>query len=233
MLSGICIGTFEFPFLFKMKKIFLAVLLLAGIPAFTQQNASEALLKYLPAYDTTWNPQAKTELANKFDLIAKKWADNWAANYYAAYTKAQLSYLQPDTKAKDALIDEAETYANTAATQLGHESDEIYVLQAMIASARLGADPQNRWQKYGKVFDQNLDKAKALNPDNPRIYLLRGTSKFYTPKMFGGGKKAALPYFEKAAPLFEKEAKTDPEKPFWGWNTNQYMIGQVKGDDKE
>lgn len=229
---GIRIPNFE-PLFFSMKKILFALFFLAVTPVFAQQNAGEALLKYLPAYDTTWNLEAKTELANKFDLIARKWPDSWAANYYAAYAKAQLSYAQPDTKTKDALIDEAENYANTAATLIGREWDELYVLQASIASARLSADPQARWQKYGKMFDQNLDKAKAMNPENPRIYLLRGTSKLYTPKMFGGGKKAALPYFEKAAPLFAKEEKTNPEKPFWGWEANGFMLRQATGEDKE
>lgn len=218
-----------------MKKLLFALLLVTGTTAFAQKNASEAVMKYLPAFDTTWsNPQAKTDLANKFDLIAKKWPDSWVANYYAAYGKVQLSYMtEGDGKKADALLDEADAYVDAAAKGVGKEWDEIYVLRAQIANARMGVDPQNRWQKYGKVFETNLDKAKALNPENPRIYLLRGISKFYTPKMFGGGKKVAMPYFEKATALFAKEGKTDPEKPFWGAQTNDYFIKQATGEDKE
>ncbi len=216
-----------------MKKILLALLLLGSIPTFAQQSANEALMKYLPAYDTTWDMSAKTAMAAKFDLIAKKWPDSWAANYYGAYSKVQMSYAEKDPKTKDALLDEADAYADNAAKGVGKEWDELYVLRAQIANARMGVDPQNRWQKYGKIFDDNLDKARALNADNPRIYLLKGITKFYTPKMFGGGKKAAMPYFEKATPLFAKEAKTDPEKPFWGWNTNEWFIKQAGGEEKE
>lgn len=216
-----------------MKNILLAAALLLGAPAFAQKDAPSALTPTLAAFDTTWDASAKTALGNKFDLIAKKWPGEWTTNYYAAYSKVQLSYNEPDPKRKDALLDEADTYAAEAGKLLGKETDELYVLHALIANARMGVDPQNRWQKYGKTFEDNLDKAKELNPNNPRIYLLRGIAKFYTPKMFGGGKKTALPYFEKAAPLFDREPKTDVAKPYWGARTNGWFLNQAAGEDKD
>ena len=71
---------------------------------------------------------------------------------------------------------------------------------------------------------QNLEKAKELNPDNPRIYLQRGISKFYTPKMFGGGKKAAAPYFEKAQGLFAKEQHTDISQSLTGARARSLIL---------
>ena len=136
-----------------------------------------------------------------------------------------------------------------AAKELGPENSETFVLAAMIANGRLAVDGQARWQKYGAIFSENLGKAKALNADNPRIYYLKGTSLFYTPTMFGGGKAASIKYFEQAKALFEKESKASLLVPYWGNEMNEYYIaecakpGEVgapeeeeapkKGDDKK
>ena len=60
-----------------------------------------------------------------------------------------------------------------------------------------------------------------------------GISKFYMPKMFGGGAKAATPYFEKAQELFSKETRTAMNEPHWGQPANNYFLEQVKSGDKE
>ena len=51
--------------------------------------------------------------------------------------------------------------------------------------------------------------------------------------MFGGGKKAALPYLEKADELFAKEGTDDITRPYWGKRTNDYFLQLAKGEDKE
>jgi hypothetical protein len=213
------------------------ILLIAAI-AFTylQTNAqemNEPLKKTFLAFDTTMDYATKVEQSNKLNMIAKKWNDEWASHYYNAYSKAQLSYMEKEEKKREAYLDEAEKELDEAISILGKENDETYVLAAMISNARMAIDPRNRWQKYGKIYEENLTKAKEINAENPRIYYLQGTSKFFTPKMFGGGKKAALPYFEKAAPLFAQESDADMKDPFWGRRANDYFILQCKGEDKD
>ncbi|XZF13031.1 hypothetical protein ACTHGU_14690 [Chitinophagaceae bacterium MMS25-I14] len=207
-----------------------AVMMTAGAMA---QNFTDVLQKNFIAFDTTWNQEKKIEAGNKLGLIAKKFDKEWLAPYYAAYAKVNVSYNETDGAKKDALLDEAQTYIDQAVSILGKDNDETYVVKAMIANARIGVEPQKRWQKYGSVFNENLDKAKELNADNPRIYVLRGISKFYTPKMFGGGKKAAMPYFEKANTLFAKRTDMDITKPYWGKQMNEHFIGLAKGEDKD
>lgn len=208
-----------------------AAMLLTG-SAFAQ-NFTDVLQKNFTAFDTTQDQQKKLEASNKLNLIAKKFDKEWLSSYYAAYAKVGLTYNETDVVKKDAWLDEAEAFINESVAVLGKDNDETHVLKAMIANARIGVDPKNRWQKYGKVFDENLDKAKELNPDNPRIYLMRGISKFFTPKMFGGGKKAAMPYFEKTEALFVANPAMDISKPYWGRQTNSWFMSQAKGEDKE
>ena len=215
------------------KALLIAAAIIGTATAQAQQDFKPVLTTTFTAFDTTWtDQQAKADLGNKLILIAKKWPNEWSTNYYAAYSRIQLSYNDKlDAAKRDAYLDEADNYRDEALKLLGGKpTDEMYVMAAQIANARMSIDGKARWQKYGKVFEENLESAKKLNPDNPRIYLLRGISKFFTPKMFGGGAKAATPYFEKAQGLFAKEAKDDITKPYWGNGTNEYFIGMAKKD---
>lgn len=198
-----------------------------------QTDFKPALEKTFIAFDTTMDMSKKVEQSNKLDLIAKKWPDAWETHYYNAYAKALLSYMEEKEAKKDAYLDEAEKELETAKEQLKTENSETHVLEAVIANARLAVNPMSRWQKYGKLFDEHLSKAKELNVNNPRVYLVTGRSKFYTPKAFGGGKKNALPYFEKAQALYKDEKGGDISQPFWGKGETEYYIKQCNGDDKE
>lgn len=190
----------------------------------------------LSAYFQAKETADKLNQSNRLVLIAKKFNDQWSASYYAALSKILLNYDEKDGTKKDAYLDEAEDLLNNAAS-LSNKDDknqqsEIYALKAMIANARIGVSPQKRYKEYGKVFEQNLELAKTNNADNPRIYFLKGTSVFYTPKFFGGGKKNAVTYFEKAAGLFAKEKHDDIMVPSWGSEVNVDYIKQCQGEDK-
>jgi hypothetical protein len=216
-----------------MKKIiFIAAMAITTIGAYAQ-DMNTVLDKTFSVFDTTWNPTTQIELGNKLSLIAKKWDTSWVAHYYVAYSKITLSYQEKDNAKKDAYLDEADKEREDAVSLLKKENDETYVLAAMIANARMGVDPMQRWMKYGPIFKQNLESAQELNPDNPRMYYIQGTSKFFTPKAYGGGKKAALPYFEKAEILFAKDAGKDITMPHWGKHNNEYFLNKCKEEDKE
>ncbi|MEO6833496.1 MAG: hypothetical protein ABI378_13005 [Chitinophagaceae bacterium] len=216
------------------KTILLVATLVVGFAARAQADYNDILQKTFTQFDTTYVDQAaKVSAGNRLVLIAKKFSNDWAPQYYAAYSRAQLSYFEKDEAKRDAYLDEADAYLADAVHLLGKETDETHVVTAILANARMAVKPGERYQKYGKIFDEQLEAAKALNPDNPRIYLERGISKFYMPKMFGGGAKAATPYFEKAKELFSKEAKTAMTEPHWGQTANNYFLEQVKSGDKE
>jgi hypothetical protein len=195
------------------------------------QDYKPVLEKTFLAFDTSSNPEIKVEQNNKLSLIAKKWNAEWVPHYYAAFSKTIMSYIEKDAAKRDAYLDEADKEREDAVSYLGKESDETFVLAAMIANARLSVEPQTRWMKYGKVFSENLEKAKALNPDNPRMYYLQGISKLYTPKAFGGGKKNAQPYFEKAQGLFAKQTTGDVTKPYWGKEKNEKYLAECMKEE--
>ena len=185
------------------------------------------------AFDTTQSPEGKVTLSNKLSLVAKKWPNEWATHFYAGLSKVYVAYDVKDEAKHDAILDEAEKERDEAVSILGKENDETIVFSALIANARLAANPMQRWQKYGKIFTDKLKEASEKNPENPRIYYLKAVSTMFTPKAFGGGKKAAMPYFERAAGYYAKESSADITKIYWGKNWNAYFLEQCKIEDKE
>jgi len=216
-----------------MRKITLLFVSLFTIIAANAQDYKEVLVKTFYAYDTAKTDEIKVMNCNKLGLIAKKYKDEWAPHYYASFAKAVLSYSEKDATKRDAYLDDADKELQAAVDILKKDNDETYVLAALIANARLSVDGSTRWMKYGPIFSKNLDAAKEINPNNPRIYYLQGVSKMYTPKAFGGGKKVAMPYFEKAAGLFADQTDGDITKPTWGKRINNYYLEECKKEDKE
>jgi hypothetical protein len=211
-----------------MKTSFAVVPILLLAIGSSAQTFKEALTQAYNQFEKTDSLPNKLDASNKLDLIAARWNDQWTAHYYVAYAKVVLSYLLNDEKQRDAIIDKAELSLTRTNELLGKTNDELLVMEAYIANARLAVKSGSRWKKYGAIFDEKLEEAKKINPDNPRIYLLKGQSLFYTPKAFGGGVKKALPQFEKAASLFEAETKNSIDKPSWGQRANSYYINECK-----
>ncbi|MDP4224096.1 MAG: hypothetical protein Q8868_12365 [Bacteroidota bacterium] len=203
-----------------------AVLLISGFPLFVEAQTLEESLKntYLQMDSAKTLPDMM-RVSAQFDMIADKWNNEWSSNYSAALVKAIISFMEPDNKRKDLLLDEADRYLEKVKS-LGSKDDETWVLAALITNARIAVDGQNRGMQYGGVFNQYIEKARSINPDNPRIYYLKGSSLFYQPEMFGGGKEKAKPYLEKARELFGKEAKGITFKPRWGEKQNQDLLDQ-------
>lgn len=204
----------------------LGLFLFFAIPvSLKAQTMEESLSKTLMNMDSVQNLSGMMKVSGQFDMIAAKWENEWSTNYYAAYAKIIASFIVQDSKKKDLLLDESDKYFEKVKA-IDSQNDETWVLAALITNARISVDGQNRGMQYGGIFNQYLDKAEKINPDNPRIYYLKGTSLFYTPEMYGGGKAIAKPYFEKAKELFAKENKSSVLKPVWGEKQNLDFLKQ-------
>ncbi|SDL35089.1 hypothetical protein SAMN04487898_117142 [Pedobacter sp. ok626] len=189
------------------------------------QNMETSLNMAYKELQSATKVSTMVEASNKFSMIAFKWPKEWATNYYAAYANAYTAIKEPDIKRKDQFLDQAENYLNIL-NSLGSPNDESLVLTAYVGFSRFLVDPANRWKKYLDVMNANLEKAKKINPDNPRIYYLQGIPLFNRPVLYGGGKKKAKPYFEKAQLLFaKKQNSTSILSPYWGEKDNQdYLL---------
>jgi len=209
----------------RLVKTLMLFLFFAAPVCLKAQTMEESLSKTLMKMDSVQNLSQLMSVSAQFDMIAAKWENDWSCNYYAAYAKVIASFIVQDNKKKDLFLDEADKYLEKTKA-IDSQNDETWVLAALITNARISVDGQNRGMQYGGIFNQNLSKAEKINPENPRIYYLRGTSLFYTPEMYGGGKAKAKPLLEKAKELFDKETKTSVLKPHWGEKENLDYLKQ-------
>ena len=118
----------------------------------------------------------------------------------------------------NALCDKAEAIEKNA---------EIYGLRYMSATQQALLDPQTRSQTYGRQATDYLQEGMKLDPGNPRLYYLQGQNTFGTPEPFGGGKKKAKPWFEKAVALY-KTYQVKPLYPHWGQKSSEDMLAKCQ-----
>jgi hypothetical protein len=217
-----------------MKKIILTLMVAVLMTtAFAQsEKYTKTMKEKVAAVDTTWDATKLKDLSASFERIADAEKSQWLPYYYAALTQINAALMsavngQPSAAAIDPLADKAEQMINKAEA-LSKDNSEIFIVKKMIATARLMADPMNRYMQYGPVAQQALETAKKLNPENPRIYLLEGQDKFYTPEQFGGSKTEAKKLFEEALKKFDAFKPASEIDPVWGKSSVQYFMSQMK-----
>lgn len=81
--------------------------------------------------------------------------------------------------------------------------------------------------------DKAIGKAKELEPNNPRNFLIAGWSAYFTPKIFGGSREKAKKYFEQAIACFDSFKVTDPLLPDWGHDEAYVWLGMAHMKDEE
>lgn len=213
-----------------MKKTIFMLLLsffTAGVFAQSEKyiKAMEALV---PAVDTTRSMESLTDLANSFERIANAEKTQWLPYYYAALCNINMAntyFLMNQPDKIDPIMDKAEPMLNKA-EELEKNNPEIFCLKKMFNSGKMMADPMNRFMTYGPAATEALEMAKGLNPENPRVYLLEGIDKFYTPEQWGGSKTEGKKLFEEAIKKFETFKPASSIHPSWGLGQAKYFMTQ-------
>ena len=218
-----------------MKKIFLFTVLAGSFFVTSAQSPrfESTMETNIQALDTTRSVEGLVTLANNFERIAEAEKNQWLPYYYAAYAQVVTGFMMgmPGNPAgadkTDPLADKAESLLNQAQT-LTSENSELYIVRKMVATLRFTADPMNRYQTYGPLAAEALEKARSLDPENPRVYLLEGQDKFYTPEQFGGSKTEAKKLFEQTIQKFESFKPQSKLHPNWGLVQAKYFYDLCK-----
>lgn len=217
-----------------MKKLLFSLTLVIG--CYTAAVAqSEKYLKAMQdkivAVDSTRNPQGLQGLSAAFERIGDAEKTQWLPYYYAALAQVNAGYMQGMgnlTPAKvDPIADKAEALLNKAEA-LEKNNSEIFVIKKMIASLRMMGDPMSRFMTYGPQAAAALQTARTLNPENPRIFLLEGQDKFFTPEQYGGSKTEAKKLLEESLKRYASFKPASSLAPVWGKTTVEYFLSQIK-----
>ncbi len=213
-----------------MKKsiIFIALFYCSLVFAFAQEDPYLTMMQQsIAQLDKNASVADFQVSANQFERAATVKTEEWLPNYWAAYCYAMMSYMAENIDTKDQYADQAEKFfKKIEASQ--QENDEVWVMKAYIAQAKLAADPMSRWQSQGGIFQSALEKAKKLNTQNPRIYLLRGQNLLNTPESFGGGKASACPLFLQADEKFSNFKPVSSIHPDWGRGYMEDILKECK-----
>ena len=213
-----------------MKKgliILVASLMTATVFA-QSEKYTKAMEALVPAVDTTHSMEGLADLANSFERIANAEKTQWLPFYYAALCNinmANMYYQMQQADKIDPLMDKAEPMLKKA-EELEKNNTEIFCLKKMFNTGRMMVDPMNRFMTYGPVAAEALETAKKLNPENPRVYLLEGIDKFYTPEEYGGSKTEGKKLFEEAQKKFETFKPASSIHPAWGMGQVKYFLTQ-------
>jgi hypothetical protein len=219
-----------------MKKISLFLFAaFLSVAAFSQsEKYTNAMQANISKLDSTSTAQAWADLANNFQRIADAEKTQWLPYYYASLSHVMNGYMMMTGGQTTGMADKLDPIAAKAeellskAEALNKTHADIYLLKKMVSTLKMMGDPMTRWQTEGPVAAAALEKAKSLDPQNPRIYMLEGQDKFYTPEQFGGSKTEAKVLFEESLKKFEAYKPESPLHPQWGKNQVQYFLAQLK-----
>lgn len=103
---------------------------------------------------------------------------------------------------------------------------ETPALQSAVVGQLIGLGGPLAGMRLGAKTSRLLDAALAAGPDNPRVWMLKGVSDLYRPKLFGGSTEKAEASLRKALALFAADAPTPPA-PWWGHAEAWGWLGQV------
>jgi tetratricopeptide (TPR) repeat protein len=120
------------------------------------------------------------------------------------------SLVQQQDKAITALTTATEQL--TELVKIDSQDSESLALLAQVYGLRIAFQPM-KGVEFGPKSAIALTQAKTLSPNNPRVLLVEGVSKYNTPAMFGGSKHAALKVLTNA---IEQYAHDQHSEFHWG-----------------
>lgn len=210
-----------------MKTLLTFIFNLAVVTAIAQgknyESAMTAALEKMKSTETVANFQ---QAANTFERISMTETKEWLPLYYASYSMIVISYIDQDINKKDAYLDKAQQFLDKA-FKIAPDESELYSLQAFLYPSRITVDPMARGMEHMPKMNAVLDKAIALNPENPRSYYLRAITLLNMPEQFGGGAEVARPHFETAKEKFDKFEPKSPLYPNWGKEINEMEMQKL------
>ena len=187
----------------------------------------KAMEKALLGLDSLKTSEAWLAASNNFERIAQKETKEWLPPYYVAFCQTMAFNLSKDQNMYELFAKRAEAFVDKA-DALNPNNSDIYVLKCMISGLFIRLNPMANGQKYGILAGIQLEKAKSLDPENPRAYMQDGATLLFTPPQWGGDKVKAKAALETAAAKYEVFKPASSIHPNWGKKTNDMFLEMAK-----
>ena len=213
------------------KNLVLSIALsFTGITAFAQSAYEKVMTDKVAKVQQSQNMEDLTALGNDFARIGLKETKEWLPNYYAAFAEIQKGRIlmqMGKTSELDTYADNAQKFIDLA-ERSSPTNVEILILKKMVHSLKMMVDAQARFMTEGSLAAKFLAEAEKIDPENPRITLLKAEDVYYTPEQFGGSKEKGLELFKKAKAQFAVYKNPNALSPTWGKEEADYFLSQTK-----
>lgn len=211
-----------------MKKYLLTFALsMMSLTAFAQSDYEKIMSDKIAKLETTMSVDQFQALANDFDRIGKKETKQWLPSYYAALAYLQKGRMQMQSGKMSELsinADIADKYLDQAEAIAGKDNSEIHLLRKMAYSLRMMENPAERYMTDGMKAMEELKKAETLDPNNPRVALIKAEDTYFTPEQYGGSKEKGLEQFKAALEKFNAFKPKTSLDPNWGKAEAEYFL---------
>ncbi|MGB3618621.1 MAG: hypothetical protein WBA12_10910, partial [Catalinimonas sp.] len=136
--------------------------------------------------------------------------------YYVAYGYLQQSFAAGAVGQKDQHLNQALTWLDEVDRRHPQPHAEVLALRGYVQMMHVAVDPAARGAEGTPVTMRTLQKAVAVDPENPRAHLLLGQMMWGVAQFFGQGTGDACAEIDRAQALFAATAQTDDIAPHWG-----------------
>ena len=205
--------------------ILLAALVLAQAPSVDWTALTAKVREAAEAGDSTQIKAARAA-ALKTVVSPAPGVPPALAHYTLAYTDYRLATDQRLGNAEcREFADEAEQHLRTA-IRLNDKFADAHALLASVIGLKIAwSATVAAKMTLGPDSGAEMDRAKALEPDNPRVWILDGIGFLHRPAEYGGDPKEAERLFRRAAEKLDA-ARNDPW-PNWGRFDAHAWLGQA------
>lgn len=151
-------------------------------------------------------------------------ADQWL-HYdlaYALHRRASGHIVEEQLRAARPILEEAIRMAQRS-QELGAGPTAV-ALEGAVTGQLAGAGGGLSPMRHGPRAFELLDRAVRDAPQDPRVALLNGITRFNAPRLFGGGPAKGEVELRRAVRLFEADRATAP-RPVWGQADAHLWLG--------
>lgn len=162
-----------------------------------------------------WKEGKNDEASALFERIAAAEKNSYLPNYYVALINATAVFTEKDKTKIDLLLTKAQDALDVELIK-DQANSELYVMQALIYTGYVVADPMTNGMKYSAKVMEAYAKAKALDPNNPRAVFGEADYQLGGAKWTGVDTKPLCAQVDKSIELFNNFKPATPYSPKWG-----------------
>lgn len=130
------------------------------------------------------------------------------SDYEQAYAFYRLAITANISGQRKQTADSLNQAQNTLENLLGAQATaDSQALLAAVYGMQIALD-NNKGAEYGMKTATLLQQATELEPNNPRVSLVKAINAFYTPSVFGGGLEKAQSFASQAITLYDLPCDT-------------------------